>query len=301
MKTTAIEWRPLTAVHPYEKNARINDDAVPRVAESIRQFGFVNPIVVDADGVILAGHTRYRAAQSLGLETVPVLVAADLDDAKARAFRLADNKTAEYSKWDIGLLVEELDDLSAYDVNMSDFGFDTSEMFRRRSAWARLEKLCDLKRNVKQHLHGGISYATLFQTGKRGMPLEKIKADPANAPIFADCVADYLSCALGENLSKGDWCMLTTPRRRHRDGFHFSTAVTQAAAQSMRLPFYSDAFTAADRSRIDPNFEMKVELPERNVILVDDIITTGQTIRSCRQLLLDHGHVVLSVIGIKNS
>ena len=281
MKQTVIEWRPLDAVVPYEKNARINDDAVPKVAESI-------------------GHTRLEAAKRLGLAHAPVVVVDDLTDAQVKAYRLADNKTAEFSRWDIGLLVEELDDLSAYDVNMSDFGFDTSEMFRRRAAWARLEKLCDLKRNVKQHLHGGMSYATLFATGKRGLPLEKIKADPANAPLFADCVADYVIQALGENVSKGDWCMVTTPRRRHKDGFHFATAICQAAAEKLRLPFYVDAFRAEDRNRIDPTFELISDPVQRNVLLIDDIITTGSTIRACRQLLIDSGHIVLPIIGIKN-
>ena len=94
--------------------------------------------------------------------------------------------------------------------------------------------------------------------------------------------------------------MVTTPRRRHRDGFHFATALTQAAAQSLRLPFYVDAFRAEDRNRIDPHFELVTDPVQRNVLLVDDIITTGSTIRACRQLLLESGHIVLSIIGIKN-
>ena len=301
MKQTVIEWRPLDAVVPYEKNARINDDAVPKVAESIRQFGFLSPIVVDRNAVILAGHTRYKAAQTLGLESVPVLVAADLDDARARAYRLADNKVAEYSRWDIGLLVDELNDLSSFDCDMSAFGFDTSELFKRRAAWSKVEKRCDLKRRVKQHLHGGMSYTTLFECGKRGIPIAAIKEDAANVEPIAYCLVDYLSQTLGDRIEgAADWSMVTTPRRRHRDGFHFATEISRTAAENLHLPFVTNAFRAEDRNRIDPHFELISDPAESNVILFDDIVTTGSTIRACRQLLVEGGHCVLCVIGIKN-
>ena len=87
--------RKLTEIYPYEHNPRKNDGAVDYVANSIREFGFKQPIVVDKNGVIIVGHTRYKAAQKLGLETAPVVVADDLDEEKARAYRLADNKTNE--------------------------------------------------------------------------------------------------------------------------------------------------------------------------------------------------------------
>ena len=87
--------RKLTEIYPYEHNPRKNDGAVDYVANSIREFGFKQPIVVDKNGVIIVGHTRYKAAQKLGLETAPVVVADDLDEEKARAYRLADNKTGE--------------------------------------------------------------------------------------------------------------------------------------------------------------------------------------------------------------
>lgn len=87
--------RPLDGIRPYEDNPRNNDDAVDKVAESIQKFGFKVPIVIDSEGVIVAGHTRYKAAQKLGLEKIPCIVADDLTDAQVRAFRLVDNKVAE--------------------------------------------------------------------------------------------------------------------------------------------------------------------------------------------------------------
>lgn len=117
--------RKLTEIYPYEHNPRKNDGAVEYVANSIREFGFKQPIVVDADGVIIVGHTRYKAAQELGLETAPVVVADDLDEEKARAYRLADNKTNELADWDFEMLDGELFFIS--DIDMMEFGFEETQ------------------------------------------------------------------------------------------------------------------------------------------------------------------------------
>src|SRR5262245_17951308 len=92
-------WK-LSDVKPYAGNPRLNDGAVAAVAASIREFGFRQPIVVDRHGVIVVGHTRYRAAQQLGLARVPVHVAKDLSPAQLKAYRIADNKTNDLSDWD---------------------------------------------------------------------------------------------------------------------------------------------------------------------------------------------------------
>lgn len=111
----------LSEIKPYEKNPRYNDDAVPTVMESIKQFGFKNPIIVDKDKVIICGHTRYKAAKKLKMETVPTISADDLTEEQIKAFRLADNKVSEIATWDEGLLTEELE--SILNIDMTDFGF----------------------------------------------------------------------------------------------------------------------------------------------------------------------------------
>lgn len=105
---------------PYKNNPRINDDAIEPVKESIRQFGFKVPMILDKDNVIVAGHTRYEAAKKLGMTEVPVIYADDLSEEQVRKFRLVDNKTAEFAEWDIEKLQEEL---SYLDFNDYDFGF----------------------------------------------------------------------------------------------------------------------------------------------------------------------------------
>ena len=111
----------LTLLKEYENNPRQNDEAVDKVAESIKNFGFKVPIVVDKNLEIIAGHTRRKAALKLGIEEVPVIIADDLSDDQIKAFRLADNKVAEFSDWDIELLMSELEDI---EMDMEDFGFE---------------------------------------------------------------------------------------------------------------------------------------------------------------------------------
>ena len=117
--------KKLKDIKPYEKNPRKNDGAVDAVANSIEQFGFRVPVVIDKDCVIVCGHTRYKAAKKLGLKTVPCVIADDLTDEQIKAYRLADNKVSELAEWDIDLLGEELDGI--FDIDMSDFGFDLTE------------------------------------------------------------------------------------------------------------------------------------------------------------------------------
>ena len=116
-----IEMMNIRDVHPYENNPRRNDDAVQYVANSIKEFGFKVPIVVDKEGVIVCGHTRYKAAKKLQLSEVPCIRADDLTDEQIKAYRLADNKVAERSEWDDPLLDTELDGI--VDFNMQDFDF----------------------------------------------------------------------------------------------------------------------------------------------------------------------------------
>lgn len=119
-----IETKTLDAVHPYERNPRKNDDAVDAVAESIKQCGYIAPIIVDEDGVILAGHTRYKALQKLGRTECEVVVKEGLTEEQKRKYRILDNKTAELASWDFGLLETELEGL---DFGGFDFGLSVDD------------------------------------------------------------------------------------------------------------------------------------------------------------------------------
>lgn len=112
--------KKISEITPYENNPRINDEAVKYVKKSIEQFGFKVPIVIDKNGVIVSGHTRYKAALELQMETLPCVIADDLTDKQVKAFRLADNKVGEIARWDQSMLNIELEGI---DIDMSDFGF----------------------------------------------------------------------------------------------------------------------------------------------------------------------------------
>lgn len=113
---------------PYENNPRKNDSAVQFVANSIKEFGFKVPVVIDKGNTIVCGHTRLKAAQQLGLETVPCVIADDLSEEQIKAFRLADNKTSEFASWDFEKLELEMQEIEAglANLNMEDFGFGSS-------------------------------------------------------------------------------------------------------------------------------------------------------------------------------
>jgi DNA modification methylase len=125
-----VEERLITSIRPYENNPRLNDEAVDAVDASIKAFGFRQPIVVDEHGVIIVGHTRYKAALKLGLETVPVHVAVGLTPAQAKAYRIADNQTATLSQWNEDLLPLELADLQGMGVDLDLTGFSADDLLR---------------------------------------------------------------------------------------------------------------------------------------------------------------------------
>jgi DNA modification methylase len=125
-----VEDRPIESIRPYDKNPRHNEEGVDAVAASIREFGFRQPVVVDEQGVIIVGHTRFKAALKLGLKTVPVHVAVGLSPAQAKAYRLADNQTATLSRWDEDLLPLELAALQELGFDLSLTGFSGDELLR---------------------------------------------------------------------------------------------------------------------------------------------------------------------------
>lgn len=117
--------KKITEIKEYENNPRNNEKAVEFVAESIKQFGFLVPILIDKDNIIIAGHTRLKAAKALNIKKVPCIMADDLTEEQVKAFRLADNKVAEKANWDFELLRQEIEQIDGFE--MESFGFPTLE------------------------------------------------------------------------------------------------------------------------------------------------------------------------------
>lgn len=150
-------------IKPYEKNPRHNDDAVQPVAKSIKSYGFKVPIVVDKNNVIITGHTRYRAALLLGLNTVPVIIADDLTPKEVKAFRIADNKVSDFSIFDNKLLLEELDGLDDLFT-----GFDFSGL-------DNMAVLDEKDNSVIEDNEYGLTYEVVLRSEDKAK-IEKIKA-----------------------------------------------------------------------------------------------------------------------------
>lgn len=121
-----IIYKKLEELHPYRNNPRRNDKAVDAVANSIQEFGFKVPAVIDKSGEIIAGHTRYKAAKKLKLKEIPCIIADDLTEEQIKAFRLADNKVGELAEWDLDMLDIELDEIT--EIDMEQFGFFDEEL-----------------------------------------------------------------------------------------------------------------------------------------------------------------------------
>lgn len=128
MKKLEIKYIPIDDIKPYKNNPRLNEDAIPYVVNSIKEFGFKNPIILDKNNVIVAGHTRLESAKRLDMKEVPVIYADDLTEEQVKAFRLADNKVAEKSLWDYSKLDEELDSILDIDMSLFDFDINTDDL-----------------------------------------------------------------------------------------------------------------------------------------------------------------------------
>lgn len=139
-----VIYKNINELKPYENNPRLNDDAVKYVANSIKEFGFRIPIIIDKNNVIIAGHTRLKASKELGIKDIPCIVADDLTKEQAKAFRLADNKVSEKSMWDYSKLDEELEGIFNIDMSMFDFVNDDIN-------WDDVEELTDETYDKPEH------------------------------------------------------------------------------------------------------------------------------------------------------
>ena len=162
---------PIEAVREADSNPRvISDRAVEVVAESLRRFGWKQPIVTDRDGNIIVGHTRHRAARLLGLTQVPVVIADDLDHDEAAAYRIVDNRTRDYTTWDLPALAKELEALSA------DYA-DVLALADWEAVTSRFDELnkgeLDLPEEVKNALDGGFSITVYFQSKEEALAAEQ--------------------------------------------------------------------------------------------------------------------------------
>lgn len=254
-----IEQMPLHKITPYVRNPRKNDPAVDAVAESISRYGFQQPIVVDANHVIVVGHTRYKAARKLGLTTVPVLVAQDLDEDQVAAYRLADNRTNQYAKWDDHMLAEEfrqlfenvnsISELSAMSafteleidrlINGKNYGVDPNELAKNadRVCNKRIALLTPknsyVNRGVATYINGWIEWGL-----RNGVQVDVISDDnELNNNQFERYtrVSQWISppqpVSIPSKLHDDNYIAMRSPVVRLQDSVNLRTALLHAMTQ----------------------------------------------------------------------
>lgn len=158
---------------------------------------------------------------------------------------------------------------------------------------AKLDKLVE---SIKQDKRD-FSFISCFKKSEQGYPLSTIKADFSNVGLFADAALNVIRRVIGLH-HNDDWALLTTPKRRHKET-NFAESVCLVIAEKLGIPFYRDAITAKTRQRINPQFTLNVDIQEHNIIVFDDILTTGATLDAVNKLLPSKN--CLNIIGINNN
>lgn len=173
---------------------------------------------------------------------------------------------------------------------------------KKRAAWKDVqtaEARCDFSPNRIRLTSRGVMFISLWKKSVYGRTLTDIKGDPDMVAFFADNIVPLIRSVLGQFLSPDDWAVVTTPKRRHKVK-NFATLISQRIADALGLPFYEDCAFAPSKHRVGTVFSANNIPPQRNIIVFDDFVTTGQTLVSMQNLLVCHGKNCIMFAGINN-
>ena len=281
----------LSTIKPNPNNPRlIKDERFKKLVKSIQEFPKMmelRPMVINADNIVLGGNMRLKALQELGYKEIPnewVKKASDLTEDEARRFIIADNVGFGEHDWE--LLANE------WDVEqLEEWGLDIPNI-------SLIDKNIDFKLKPNIHKKGNFYYISLFRAREEmGKSLEDFKKDRNNAVLLASFAADFISSIYQSNNS--DLVIITTPKRSHtkKNGFHFASECCIEISKITGIEFIADVFISKNFQKINPIFELSKEVAQTNVILVDDIVTTGSTLVCCRDLMCNKNVLVLPLIN----
>lgn len=170
----------------------------------------------------------------------------------------------------------------------------------KRKAWDKSDEArCNFDYRPRITHRAGVWFLSIWQKSLMGRTLTEIKSDPAEIPHFAEAVSDFIVQVLGQSLSSGCWCVCTSPKRRHKVR-NFATLISMEIARRLKIPFYEDVAFCRSRQRVNAVFSLGTLPMEPNIIVFDDFVTTGSTLKAMKELLLPHGKNLLFVSGINN-
>lgn len=292
-------------------NPRItNPVKLNKLVESIRQDpemlrlrGLMVYPLDDGRFITIGGNMRLQALKRLGYRECPcVVVPRNTPNEKLRRYIVKDNSS--FGDWDFDALQSEwgMAELDNWAIDIPDFDvLSDCQKEKKRAGWnsgeSAKESLCDMASVLAWHVKRGFSFFSSFRKSDEGYPLSFIKSDFGNVDSFAEAAADIIRHVVGLR-NTGDWAILTTPKRRHKEN-NFAEAVCMNLSERLGIPFHADAVEAKNRHRINPEFRMLKKPSVPNVIIYDDILTTGSTLNAINQLLTDRN--CLYVVGINNN
>ncbi len=258
--------------------------------------------------VVICGNMRLAALRELGYMQAPCAVLpSDTSTAKLRAYLIKDN--ASFGEWDAELLGAEWDaplqdwgvDMPAFNEARADDDTPDTMQKEKRAGWHKAktatDALCDMKPTTALHIHGGFATVTMYRRTNEGFPLDVIKGDETNVGIIGNQAATVLRQFLCLQ-SPADWCIVTTPKRRHKT-HNFAALIAANIARRLGVTYVDDAIEARTRQRVNATFNLVAALPQKNVILFDDIVTTFSTITASRAVLT--GKNVFCLVAINNN
>ena len=177
-------------------------------------------------------------------------------------------------------------------VRMDDWDVESVEHTKRQNCLR-----CDFTDTLRLHVKHDFLYFSLFKRSHQGVDFDTIKQSSEHGALMAGSACSLIDRLV---LNLEGWCIVTTPRRRHFEGFNLSEFVSGIISEKKNIPFYKGAVQCITKDRLNPEFHLLREIPERKVIIFDDIITTGMTLKATRDLLLDKDQV-LCIVGIHNN
>ena len=207
---------------------------------------------------------------------------------------------------DMGDLLSEIEvpDMGSAQLTLEDIGKknEPQDLFaeQKRKGWDKtVEARCDFTPRPRLTRRSGLFFLSYWQKSVYGRTLTDIKADDSMVEFFAGTMASYISEVIGPALSKGDWCIITTPKRRHLVK-NFATRISEEIAARLSILFYEDVCSCRSKQRVDAIFDVNVVPKEQNIICFDDFVTTGQTLQAMKRALEPFNKNLLFFSGINN-
>lgn len=252
------------------------------------------PIVCNENDTVILGITQYYAALELQYPNIEIVNMKGLNYEQELFYPYLDYLVSNNLS-----MLKQIRMFDSYCTHQS-LLFKKSSSVKRVLGNQHCLRLCDLASKPAAHIQNGFYFFSMFETGSSGINIETIKTDASMVGVFCDSLCYTLLNLIGICFNNEDWCICTTPRRRHKTGMHFASEICEETSKRLGIPFYRDVVIAKNRGRITPSFSLQINPTENNIVLFDDILTTGIIIQETRKLLITQGHTVIPIIGIRN-